>query len=404
MRLARCPGLRKTLDVSRALIVIALAATLAGCSWLPDYANPVAWYGDLTGASKSDATSNAQPNVESLEAGGHEPYPNIGTVPPVPENAMSTVDREKLQKGLVADRSHAEYSDQQLHAGQNVPALPGGEPQVAMAATASIGAPAASSAGGASASTVTASSGTPATPAPGAASASTATASSATPATPAPGVSPAAASPGTGTAAAPATGSAAPARTPQQKVVKGSVPPPQESPLVSPSIANLPQGETPHAPPPAPTGEQPAQVAVVVPTPPIPPPAIAAPITPTTEPPIMRGPSGRRGVTLEAASIVFGGAGTALSDEDNRHLAEVAKERQQHGGSLRVIGYGGNGPGTTAQQQRVAGFNAALDRANRVAQALVKLGVPMSRMTVQAEPPLAGGGRATGQVVVVLEY
>jgi hypothetical protein len=384
MRLARWPGLRKTLDVSRALVVIALAATLAGCSWLPDYANPVDWYRGLTGASKSDAASNAQPNVENLEAGGHEPYPNIGTVPAVPEDAMSTVDREKLQKGLVADRAHAEYSDQQLHAGQNVPPLAGQEPQVAMAATASIGAPAASSAAGASA--------------------STATASSATPATPVPGASPAAASPGTGAAASPGTGSAAPVRTPQQKVVKGSVPPPQESPLVSPSIANLPQGEAPHAAPPAPTGEQPAQVAVVVPTPPIPPPAIAAPITPTTEPPIMRGPSGRRGVTLEAASIVFGGAGKGLSDEDNRHLAEVAKERQQHGGSLRVIGYGGNGPGTTAAQQRVSGFNAALDRANRVAQALVKLGVPMSRMTVQAEPPLAGGGRATGQVVVLLEY
>jgi outer membrane protein OmpA-like peptidoglycan-associated protein len=352
MALAKVLGRSRILSLSRTLILAALAVGPAGCSWLPDYANPVEWYRDVTGASQNDNASAAQPNVKNLEAGGNEPYPNLATVPAVPENAMSTVDRNKLQKGLIADRAHAEYSNQALHEGQNVPPLPGTEPKVAMAAPIT--------AQGAAA--------------PGAAA---------------------------GAGSAPTNTTPAPARPHPPKVARGSEPPPQESPLVSPSIPGLPQGEAPRGAPPKPN----EQLAVVVPPPPIPPPAIVmpgAPATPAERVPAMRPASGRR-ASLEEAQITFAGAGGTLSAEDNQRLTEVAKRQKQAGGSLRVIGYGARGSGPDAAQQELKNFGAALDRANMVAQALAKLGVPASRMSVQEAPTLAESKRANGQVVVVLQ-
>lgn len=360
----------KKINDSRILVVIGIFLGLSGCSWLPDYANPIEWFRSASGAATNDAADQGQRNQENLAAGSQEPYPNLSTVPGVPDNAMSRVDLDKLQKGLVADRAHAKYSEAQLSEGKSVPPIPGAEPQVAMA--------------------------------------------------------PPLTSAATGTSPAPAQPAAHP--TP----VKGSEAPPQESPLASPSIGNLPQGQLPRAAPPPPPGT-PAGAArgpsaapgtpgsaaavsaalgapptVVIAPPPLPPPAIspeelaAVALPPPSAP--QRGPAMGGLAARETVRIAFAGDGTELSAEDSARLTAIADRQKQSGEAIRVIGYGGAGSGADAAQQKLQSFGTALDRANAVAAALIKLGVPAGRITVQTAPPAGGNSGAAGQVAVLLEH
>jgi outer membrane protein OmpA-like peptidoglycan-associated protein len=344
---------------SRLMALSAGALLLSGCSWLPNALNPIEWYRDVTGASSHDDTGSER-NVQNLEAGGKLPYPNLGTVPKPPDTALSAAEREKLQKGLVSDRANARYSDEELRQGRTVPPLPGEAPAAATPTAASGAAPDAS-AGGATSS-------------------------------------------GEGNPAAPG---GAPRRTPP---TRGSAAAPQESPLVTPQVSGTPQGEGAHAPPPAPPGvpqgSQPApgkasggrQTALVVPP--------SAPAPTPSQPAVMRGPStGRRAnVVLQAAEIMFAGGSTSLSEQDNRNLAEVAKLAQNAGAQLRVIGYMRSATAGDAADRELQAFSGALDRANAVAQALIKLGVAANRITVQAAPELASTGSDAARVEVFLEY
>jgi len=98
---------------------LALAAplALAGCSSVPDAINPISWYRDLSGVSKNDALDQSPNNKQNLEAGSKEPYPNLADVPDAPDTALTTIDRDKLQESLAADRENAKYSADQLRAG-----------------------------------------------------------------------------------------------------------------------------------------------------------------------------------------------------------------------------------------------------------------------------------------------
>src|SRR5579885_3469734 len=113
MRSCGGSGRRRGLRVGT--VSLALLA-LAGCS-VPDALNPVSWYRDLSGVSKNDALDNTPKNKQNLEAGSKEPYPNLADVPDAPSNALSTIDRDKLQQSLVADRENAKYSADALRAG-----------------------------------------------------------------------------------------------------------------------------------------------------------------------------------------------------------------------------------------------------------------------------------------------
>jgi outer membrane protein OmpA-like peptidoglycan-associated protein len=339
------------------LVVLPVAAGLGGCSSM----NPINWGRSATGTDKSDTLDQEARNTANLEAGGQAPYPNLGSVPPPPDRALSTVDREKLQKGLVADRANAKYSDEELHAGHAVPPLPGEPPKPEEVASAA--------------------------PMAGAAE------------PPAAAQTPAPAPAGAGNRKGPPA--------------KGSAQPPQESSLASPSVRSLPQGEAPHAPPPPPADvPQSAQAAQPPATPrqqaALPPPALPAPRAAAgaaPRPPVMTAPRGRgAAITLAAAELTFAADGKTLTPEDNRELAEVARLYKEGGGRLRIIGYGRPGQRPDAAAQELAGFDAALDRANAAAQALAKLGVPASRITIQAAPAFAAAGPAEGQVEVLLEY
>jgi hypothetical protein len=196
------------------VLAIAFAvAALGGCSAL----NPINWYRDLSGASKNDALGSDQRNQKNLEAGSAQPYPNLGEVPDAPDRATGALDRDALQKSLVADRANARYTDEQLRAGTQSTVLVAPPP--------------------------------PATPA------------SATPTAPK-AASPSAASPSPAPAARQASPPAGPA-APQQAAARQASPPaeplPPESSLESPKLANLPQGDAPNPPPPAP-GRYPRQL------------------------------------------------------------------------------------------------------------------------------------------------
>jgi outer membrane protein OmpA-like peptidoglycan-associated protein len=108
--------------------VIALAATavagLAACSSTPKYANPVELYRSAAGFSLNDDTSGER-NAQNLAAGSNEPYPNLGTVPPPPDRALSSIDRQKLQQGLTEDRTQAKQRDADLRgSGTAAPGAP----------------------------------------------------------------------------------------------------------------------------------------------------------------------------------------------------------------------------------------------------------------------------------------
>ncbi|HUH84964.1 MAG TPA: OmpA family protein [Stellaceae bacterium] len=318
-----------------ALVWLALAVSgVAGCSSYPDALNPFEWYRDITGASAKDDADKSARNAQNLAAGESAPYPNVGTVPAEPDTAMSTAEREKMAKTLAADRANALYSDEQVRQGNPPPPLPGEAPAGIDAGP--ISRP-------------------PAAP-----------------------------------------GSAAPTAAAEPRVsppTKGSAPAPQESPLTTPAVRSEPQGEAPLAAPPAPAGTtappQPAklpssgqQQAALSPRQDF---ATAAATGPA---PIMRDP--RAAVTVTAAEIDFAGDGRTLSAQDGTRLAAVVQLYKQSGGSLRVIGHGG-GAGN------IASFDEALDRANAVAQALAKAGIPPNRITVQTA---AEAGRAGAEVLV----
>ncbi len=117
-------GRRRRL-AARPLAVVALLLGLAAC-------NPVDTWRDLTGVSRNDPDPDTTPNTKNLAAGEASDYPNLATVPPPPERALTAAEREKLTQSLVADRTNARHSDEQLRAGFSsvaaAPPPPPGEP------------------------------------------------------------------------------------------------------------------------------------------------------------------------------------------------------------------------------------------------------------------------------------
>ena len=106
------------------LVILGMAlAGVAGCSSVPDAVNPVSWYRGVTGISKNDDLGKDQ-NEQNLAEGSNEPYPNLGSVPAAPDAQLSGVDRDKLVKSLVADRNNAQYSADNLRAGDVASTVP----------------------------------------------------------------------------------------------------------------------------------------------------------------------------------------------------------------------------------------------------------------------------------------
>lgn len=344
------------------IISLALAGTqLAACSSL----NPFDWYRDASGLSKNDATPD-QPNTKNLEAGSQRDYPNLASVPPAPTTALSTAEREALTQHLISDRANAKYIDEQLRVGPAASAAPPAPAPVRAALEPAMAPPPAAAPGAAS-------------NAPAAENAPPAASASAPSSTPASSSSPPA-----------AHDDAAEAR-------------PQESPLTSPEIHNLPQPETPRpAPPPPPpdlvSGTQsspvpaaPARAADQTAAAPAPASAVQPVAPPAAEPALS-----------PVAQITFAENSAKLSAADQRILGEVVPLQRRSGGAVRVVGHAAKGRGEGAAQQ-LASFRMALDRANAVAAALRQAGIAPNRILVEAAPPTDETGAATQRTEIFLE-
>src|SRR6516225_10436606 len=109
----------------RRFAILTLVLGLGAC-------NPVDTWRDWTGTSKNDPDPETTPNTQNLAAGEASDYPNLATVPPPPERALTQAEREKLTQSLIADRTNARHTDEQLRAGFSpvaaAPPPPPGQP------------------------------------------------------------------------------------------------------------------------------------------------------------------------------------------------------------------------------------------------------------------------------------
>jgi outer membrane protein OmpA-like peptidoglycan-associated protein len=405
------------------LVVLGAALIgLAGCSYVPDAVNPISWYRDATGASKNDDLGKGQ-NEQNLAEGGNEPYPNLGTVPNPPDTQLSTVDRNKLVSSLVADRNNAQYTADNLRAGEVASTVPPPAPPAAATPTTKANN---LTVGQASSAPPPAASATPAPPPASAPSSSAALAPPAAPASAPSRVASASPSPipsaSSRGASTPATGTGTAANGPSglhKPPPRGSAPPPPESSLQSPTIPNVPQGEAASPPPPPPHITPPNQTAAATPSsgaaavPSAPPQNTAAPakpvvaLKPPPSTPMQQATAPatapalhRPAISYRVAEVSFTKGSALISDGTHNAIAEIVKLHTDEGGTIRIVGHGE----AAGKDAAIAGFTLALDRAEAVAVALTDAGVPAKDIAVEAAPVAARGGADAPRAEVYLEH
>jgi outer membrane protein OmpA-like peptidoglycan-associated protein len=322
--------------------MLGVAIALAAC-------NPVDTWRDLTGASKNDPDPETTPNTQNLAAGEAAGYPNLATVPPPPTRALTTAEREKLTQSLIADRTNAKYTDEKLRAGFSAISAPVPPPP--------------------------------------------------------PPVPPAAAA---GEPAKPADKTAAASQGPgPRKAGEPPEPGPKESSLEAPQPRAAPTPEQTRPPPasaaargaPAPgAAPLPAEIGIAKFQPPPAPPSLTQP--PAAGRAAAAAPDKRpEPSAAPLAQVKFAGSSTALPQGEEADLAKVVSSYQQRPGKIRVVGYAGGGAGAAEQ---LASYRVALDRAQAVAAALAKAGIPSDKILAEVAPAATDSGE--GRAEVLLEH
>jgi outer membrane protein OmpA-like peptidoglycan-associated protein len=403
--------------LARRLAVFTVLLGLSAC-------NPVETWRDLTGVSRNDPDPDTTPNSKNLAAGEASDYPNLAAVPPPPVRALTAAEREKLTQSLVADRANARHTDEQLRAGFPAAAAPppapgatGGQPEQAVATPSPAPAPSAAvTTNGAAAEKPAKLAPVPSVEQTLASRPSGAAAVEKPPATP-PGVTARTARSGGKTPAEPGQGLRKQGEPPE--------PPPMESSLEVPQARATPEPEQIQpAPPPPQLPPTPRVAAAPTPLPgglaaggalaPVPLPQAkssagyepppAAPELPPAPPPTRTAagnpgkgtkPSARAGTPV--AEIKFGADSTALTDKDRQTLETVLPVYQQNPGKVRIVGYAGAGNGAVEQ---LDSYRTALDRAQAVAAALTKAGIPSDKIQVEAAPQGANPGDSRAEVLL----
>jgi outer membrane protein OmpA-like peptidoglycan-associated protein len=422
------------------LVAVLALGVLAACSSVPDWANPVAWYDDVFSESVDPAdvrpqTQSTSEARERLEEAQKAPEPRVGSVPDRPQTSTRE-ERNTVMRGLAADRDAARYTDEELR----------GQP----ASTANLALPPAPS--------------TPA-PAEPPAQASAPTPSPTPPAGTAVTTAPLPPQPGTTTApAAPTAVATAPAAPAPVAAAPVAAAPPAPTPLmaapqpVAPTLA-------PVAPPVAAYGTPTPSPATTRPVATMPPPPTYAPVAPirdntvlqstyqsalsqsaatvTTAPanaafanprpaPLQRPatvipsnvlqvyqettppaayvaappvvPAGNRATPFGSAGSRLAGtidfrAGSATLDRRDRETVSSAlADHNTRGGTIRVVGYAPAGASGTSQ---LKAFRLSQDRANAVANELVKAGAERQYVFVEGRGQSPGGN--ADRVEVYLE-
>lgn len=365
----------------RSASLMAVAVILTGCSSAPDWADP----GEIFSSDDEPAaTAPAPDGVEPAEG-----FPNLSTVPGESPQASSRASRDNLSEGLSADRSNARYSDQSLTAESTLipPAAPPPpavrQTPAAPPAPATPQAPAAAPTPSAPAPARQAAAAAPAappaptaTPAPAATPAPTAApAPSAAPATPPP-PPPTPAAPGTSVSSAPTPAPASTSKPAEPAAASGSDLPPAFPARSSDNTASD------YVPP---TFEPPRYQLPGSPG------TVAAPGSQQAQATARAQVPGAPGAAIPSAAgqltavIYFGHGSTGLDRNDMKVLRDVVAIQRQNNARILVVGHSSSRTGSTdAVNHRVVNLETSLQRADSVAKALKRLGVPAGQVVTEA--------------------
>ena len=391
----------------RALIAAVMLVGLAAC-------NPIETWRDWTGASRNDPDPETTPNTKNLAAGEAADYPNLATVPPPPVRALSAADREKLTQSLIADRTNARYSDEQLRAGVPEgsvapPPPPPTEASGGNTVSANLTEPSPSAREPEASTPAATRGGASTTPTASAASHDKLAARSTS-------ASPKSAESGSKKLAGAGRGLRKQGELPE--------PGPMESSLQVPQARATPQPEPIEPPPPPP--QLPSAQKLASTTHPLPGGLAAggalapvplheakaaagfepAPAPPEVPPPAATHAAAEPGKTSQkppeaagtpVAEIKFTADAKSLSDSDRKKLEAVVPLYQQNPGRVRVVGYAKPSSGAVEQLNN---YRAALDHAQTVAAALSKAGVPSDKIQVEAAPTSAAAGASRAEVLI----
>ena len=330
--------------LAAALVGSVIAFGLAGCS-------PIGSYRSFVGVSLNDPDPKTSPFTQNLAAGEAMDYPNLATVPPPPTRATTTAERQKLTETLVANRTETEASA------------------------------------------------SPTAPPP-----SNTALASAKPRDLAPCKTPMTASPAAASAPAP--------HAPQSHQRKPGEPPeaqPQESSLRMPEVSAVPDPEMPCAALPAPNIPPRPSLAAAPMTPP---PETVMAGTPVPPPPVpvipdipsmsasAKPPPNRPVAATPVAALQLSGAPPGIDANGRAQIERVAALYREQPSTVKVVGYAALAPAGTPGGEPLAGYRAALERAQAVASALRVAGIPADKLQAEAAP--ADNAGSAGRVEILL--
>lgn len=384
------PGRRRH-RATGAMAAVFSTLLLAGCSWTPDWANPVEWYDGVAGWFGDDDPQAKQAREqakakEKQTTGGT--FPNLSTVPDRPKDIATTAQAGRVQDGLVADRSQAR------HAAVNPSSSgPGAPPPPVIASPP----PPPAAVGRVPAGPVP-----PVAAPPPYAPARSATPSGLPQAPPAPQI-----------VASEPRAQMMPAEPPTPAMVEA----PDQAQLRSAFESALAQSGGVVAQPAS--GIRDANKSNVV--------ARGAVRNPLPMPPsernqvALRAPPiadagtfvGARGPGAPAATVLFDNNSSRLSGDDLRLLENIVNMKKGRAGVLRVVGHASSRTkDLDPVRHRLINFRLSLARANAVAAALVKMGIPAKDVAVEAradnEPVyhevMPAGEAANRRAEIYLDY
>jgi outer membrane protein OmpA-like peptidoglycan-associated protein len=125
---------------------------------------------------------------------------------------------------------------------------------------------------------------------------------------------------------------------------------------------------------------------------------------PAVSPTASTGPIGKHAKSAQIAEIAFTAGSKALDATAAAALAKVPSLHQQYGGIVRIVAYApaadsGSDPAGT----QLVAYQAALDRATAVKQALVQAGIPAAEIFAEAAR-VRGTGPAPDRADIYVEY
>jgi outer membrane protein OmpA-like peptidoglycan-associated protein len=301
-------------------------------------------YRSATGMNKNDPDPATAPFSPNMERAEAGGYPNLASVPALPTIVATVAERQKLTDSLTGQRTNLQANGGTASPGP-VPPVPQIPPSLGVPEMASL---------------------------------------------------------------PPVTPQSATQLPPLRPMDEPPVPPPLETTMQTPTIANLPGAEpsrpapaagTPSAmPSPAPSALPPATVQSGNPQPSLPVASLPEP-KPSPEA-LSRPPTKMPPMAMTVASLDVSPGTAGLAPDTRTRLAEVVAQYQQKPRTVRVVAYAAPANGGAEQ---LNSFRAALDRAQIVAKELTDEGIPAKQIQTEASPstPDAPTGRIDVQLMPV---